>query len=77
MAISLQIGQGNIFLTGYQSAGAMYEGNTARVYRARRESDGQPVILKVLRGGADAQARLRKEYELVRSLTGRGSLCAC
>lgn len=54
---------------GYQVNDTIFEGDPTRVYRARRESDGLPVMLKVLhheRQAREAAARFRHEYDMTR-----------
>lgn len=60
---------------GYDALTRLHEGGQAVVYRARREADGQPVILKMLRGpypSPEARARFRYEYDITRSVAGPG-----
>jgi predicted ATPase/class 3 adenylate cyclase/tRNA A-37 threonylcarbamoyl transferase component Bud32 len=60
---------------GYDGLTRIHEGGQAIVYRARRQSDGQAVILKMLRGPyptPEARARFRFEYDITRSVAGPG-----
>ena len=57
---------------GYLGVERLYAGSRSTVYRARRETDQQPVILKVANAGhmtlEESLARLRHELELVASI---------
>lgn len=56
---------------GFTVETAIYEGVSSRIYRATRQSDGRPVILKLLKADYPSPreiARLRHEYEVARSL---------
>ena len=58
-------------IDGYRELEELYAGARHRVYRARRETDGQSVVIKAVRtkGAQPIDAsRLRREYELLRSL---------
>jgi predicted ATPase/signal transduction histidine kinase/CheY-like chemotaxis protein len=57
--------------TGYRLRAAVQESTTTVVYRAERERDGRPVILKMLKREAatpGAMARYRHELEVLESL---------
>lgn len=58
-------------LTGYEVGSQVYRGPASMVYRAKRRSDGRPVVLKVL--GEDYPsperiARFKREFEVTRLL---------
>jgi PAS domain S-box-containing protein len=56
---------------GYRVTETLYESPTTRVHRAVRESDGRPVVLKVLAGGYHSvreAARYQREYDRLRHL---------
>jgi PAS domain S-box-containing protein len=58
-------------LSGFIVENAIYEGMSTRIYRAVREQDQRPVILKLLKADYPSPrelARLRHEYEMARSL---------
>lgn len=60
-----------IILTGYQILTQIHESANSEVYRGIRESDNQPVILKVLKQDyptAQKLARYKQEYEIIRNL---------
>jgi serine/threonine protein kinase len=60
-----------ITLSGYQVITKLYESSNSLVYRARREADEQPVVLKMLKGdypSPERIARFKREYEVTRSL---------
>ncbi len=62
-----------ITLPGYQVLSKIYESPCSVVYRALRDEDGLPVILKVLRDrypSPEEIIRYRQEYRIT------GSLCA-
>ncbi|HEX2574104.1 MAG TPA: AAA family ATPase [Polyangia bacterium] len=62
---------GRLRIAGYEISQLLFEGRSTVVYRARREADGQPVILKALsqpQPPPSVLARLQREYELLRSL---------
>ena len=62
-------------VAGYEDLERLHDGGQAVVYRARRAADGQPVVLKMLRGPYPTPAqriRFRNEYELIERLRGRG-----
>ncbi len=53
----------------------IYEGSVTRVHRARRDADERPVIVKTLAGeypSPEERARLRLEYDLLRSFDDPG-----
>ena len=64
---------------GYQIKQPLHASATSQVYRAIRQQDQQPVILKVL-GPADAtlaaQARFLREYEIIRHLNAPSLITA-
>jgi len=58
-------------LPGYQVIEQIYESAGSLVYRARRETDNRPVILKVLKGEYPSPKRIalfKREYEVTRNL---------
>jgi PAS domain S-box-containing protein len=58
-------------LSGFTVENAIYEGVSTRIYRAVRQHDQRPVILKLLKADYPSPrelARLRHEYEMARSL---------
>jgi histidine kinase len=58
-------------IQGYQVTETLYESSKSRVYRGRRESDQQPVVLKLLRPenpSPEAIAQFRTEYDIAHSL---------
>lgn len=60
---------------GYQLTEKLYEGSGSRVYRGYRDSDRQPVILKILKQDyptPDAIARFQLEYQITRTLYSSG-----
>ncbi|MFY0578691.1 serine/threonine protein kinase [Cystobacter fuscus] len=60
-------------LPGYSLLGLLQSSSSSLLYRAVREADRQPVILKTPRSefpGAREHARLRGEYSLLRRLKG-------
>jgi predicted ATPase/signal transduction histidine kinase/tRNA A-37 threonylcarbamoyl transferase component Bud32 len=62
---------------GYALEEEIHTTSRSIVYRARRESDGKAVILKVLDDeypSVEAIARFRREYEIGRSLAGQGTV---
>jgi hypothetical protein len=51
-------------LPNYEAIEQIHEGPISRVFRARRALDGEPVILKCVRGAAtspEIRARVRRE----------------
>jgi serine/threonine protein kinase len=57
-------------LTDYQIIAKIYESDNSLVYRAIRQPDNQPVILKVLKQDYPTPAELtryKQEYEITRS----------
>jgi|GEM_PF-1201689 len=61
--------------TGFEQLEPLHEGGQAVVFRARRVSDGERVVLKMLRGPyppPEARARFRREYELTKAVAGDG-----
>lgn len=60
---------------GYEVEKLVFYGDPTRVYRARRKSDGMPVMLKALRGetaARQAAASLQHEFEITRRLQTPG-----
>jgi predicted ATPase/transcriptional regulator with GAF, ATPase, and Fis domain/tRNA A-37 threonylcarbamoyl transferase component Bud32 len=60
-----------IGIPAYQVGEKLYESPSTLVYRARREADGAPVILKVLKPTSpnhEEAIRYKQEYEIIRSL---------
>ncbi|MGD9100661.1 MAG: AAA family ATPase, partial [Anaerolineae bacterium] len=58
-------------IPGYQINAKLYESNNSQVYRARREADDGPVVLKVLKGAYPSPERVawfRREYEVTRNI---------
>ena len=63
----------SLLLPGYRLLGRFQETATSVLYRAVRETDGLPVIVKTARSwpvGARERARYQREYELLRHLRG-------
>lgn len=61
--------------TGYQILAQLHESENSYVYRARRNADGLPVVLKLLRESYPPLERVawfRREYEITRSLNLAG-----
>ncbi|MFO0756796.1 MAG: AAA family ATPase [Byssovorax sp.] len=64
-------------LPAYEVLKRAHGGRRSIVHRARRTSDGHPLILKSLAmdaPSADDAARFRREFELLRSLEGAGTV---
>ncbi|MCT7964150.1 hypothetical protein NG791_26070, partial [Laspinema sp. D1] len=62
-------------LTGYQILSPIYESANSLVYRGIRERDNLPMILKVLKQdypNPSELTRYKQEYEITRSLAGKG-----
>ncbi|MGL4376156.1 MAG: serine/threonine protein kinase, partial [Microcoleaceae cyanobacterium] len=60
-----------ISISGYRIVTKIYESANSEVYRAIRETDGQKVILKVLKQDYPTPAELtryKQEYEITRTL---------
>ncbi len=58
-----------IRLTNYQISEQLYESGNSLVYRAMRESDNQPVIIKTLREARPERiAWFKREYQVTRDL---------
>jgi serine/threonine protein kinase len=58
-------------IIGYQIVSEIYESSNSLVFRGYRESDNQPVILKILKEDYPTPAELtryKQEYEITRSL---------
>lgn len=69
----------NLALHGYRILDAIHESDAIRVWRAERERDGRPVVLKILdgeRATLNALARQRSEYELLRDISSPGVIHA-
>ena len=63
----------------YQVGRQLYASATSQVYRALRQQDRQPVILKVLGPAASSPAaliRYQQEYEITRRLNAPGVIAA-
>lgn len=59
----------------YEVEKLVFDGDPTRVYRARRKSDGMPVMLKALRGETAARraaTSLQHEFEITRRLQTPG-----
>jgi serine/threonine protein kinase len=66
-------------LSGYRLLTQLYESANSLVYRALREQDNQPVILKVLKQDYPTPGELtryRQEYDITRSLNQEGVIKA-
>ncbi|WP_437973258.1 AAA family ATPase [Sorangium sp. So ce295] len=64
----------------YRVLGVLHQGADTILYRARREEDGRPVVLKVLRrdhASPRALGRLQHELEVARALTSPAVVKAC
>ncbi len=62
-------------ISGYQIRKKLHQGTTSLVYRAIRESDQQPVILKSLISDYPAEEdilRLQREYQIIQSIHSTG-----
>lgn len=60
---------------GFSGLQRLHEGGQSIVFRAVREADRRPVLLKVLRGPAPSRAslaRFRQEFDLLNQLAGPG-----
>ncbi len=58
-------------IQGYQVSELIYESNNSIVYRGKRQTDGLPVILKMLRQdypSSEALNRYQQEYKITKSL---------
>ena len=58
-------------IQGFHNLAEIYEGKTAIVYRGQRQSDGQPVVLKLLRDEyptLEEVQQTNREYEILQSL---------
>src|SRR5262245_53190520 len=58
-------------VTGYDVREMIHESATTQVFRARREADGAPVVIKVPAADSTVvrrNARLRYEHDLLRAL---------
>ncbi len=68
-----------VSLSGYQTLHLIYESSNSEVYRAIRQPDHQPVILKVLKQNYPTPAELtryKQEYQLTQSLNLEGIITA-
>ncbi len=64
-------------ILGYDLAAQIHNSARTTVYRGRRESDGLPVVVKVLNDeypSVETAARFKREYELGRLVSGRGAV---
>ncbi len=62
-------------ILGYQARKILYESDNSLVYRAYREADNQPVILKMLKQAYPTPKRIaefQREYEITKKLTLTG-----
>ncbi len=67
-----------LHLEGYQLLEELHNGSHSQVYRACRESDQLPVVLKFLRPeypSPEQIARFRLEYDLTHSFNSSGVIC--
>src|SRR5919199_1785463 len=65
----------SLTIASYNLIEAIYEGSTTRVYRASREPDGLPVIIKTLKAEYPTReqlSRLRHEYKILQFLEIEG-----
>ena len=65
----------HFMFAGYTPAAQLYESAHSRIYRVRREADGQPLVLKMLRQPdppEESRLRFRQEFELTRRAAGSG-----
>ncbi len=68
-----------VAVSGHEIVEKLYESQNSTVYRARRQSDAQPVILKVLGSEyptPEQLARFRREFEITRNLDHDGAIRA-
>jgi len=66
-------------ILNYQISAQIYESGSSRIYRARRENDSLPVILKQLKREyptPEELARFRREYEITRTFKTDGIIRA-
>lgn len=66
-------------IAGYEIREKIYESANSLVYRGSRQSDNQPVILKMLKQDYPTSAELtryQKEYEIIHSLKIAGAIAA-
>ncbi|MEZ4427024.1 MAG: protein kinase [Nannocystaceae bacterium] len=64
-------GRRSLLPDGYTLRRKMYEGSRTRVYRAIRDEDGAPVVIKMTRGRSPSSvelSRLRREHALLARL---------
>ncbi|MDJ0841861.1 MAG: ATP-binding protein [Acidobacteriota bacterium] len=63
-------------IPGFRSKNPIHESSITGVYRALRQEDGRPVVLKALRPAyptADQLNRLKREFSILKHLDGKGS----
>ncbi|MBF0507769.1 MAG: serine/threonine-protein kinase PknK, partial [Deltaproteobacteria bacterium] len=68
-----------MFISGYRIIDQLYESPNSCVYRAMRQDDNIPVILKVLKENYPTLTELvryKQEYEIVRGLKLSGVICS-
>jgi serine/threonine protein kinase len=68
-----------LVLPGYHMGQQIYESASSRVYRAKREQDQRPVVLKVLNPDCsqpEELVRYRQEYEILHHLDAAGVITA-
>ncbi|MGQ7847267.1 AAA family ATPase [Granulosicoccus sp. 3-233] len=59
------------FIPGFQAGERLYESRNSLIVRASRDSDGLPVVIKILKNdypSPEELARYRREFEITRSL---------
>jgi serine/threonine protein kinase len=64
-------------LPGYHISQQIYESTNSLIYRATREHDVLPVVLKVLKPDypdPEELTRYNQEYEIIRQLNGAGAV---
>src|SRR3972149_5156447 len=64
-----------LMIPGYQIIQELYVGDDSTVYRAQREADQRPVVLKALKHPYPSPERIawfKREYEITRSLNLAG-----
>jgi histidine kinase len=67
-------------IPGYRISATIYQSARVTVYRAERTADQRAVILKVLNPNCQGHENLalhRREYDIVRSLAGKGAIALC
>lgn len=63
------------FIPGFQLRGQLYESKKSLVFRAIRDSDGLPVVIKILKSSYPTRAELahyRQEFEITQSVSHLG-----